>query len=135
MSKPKGQKLGKEIDLNTTADKEIDQELRLYRAGKAFAYRLDGMPIDEIANNLEVSPLEVQELVRFAFSKLSVQSADEARAEIEERLNLILRRVNVDLALARTQSERTGLYRIVLAIERDRSTLLGLDIPKGTPDA
>lgn len=112
----------------------VDPERRNYLAGRAFAYRLDGMPLDEIAMALEVSALEVQELVRFAFGKLTVQSAEEARAEVEERLNVLRRTVNSDIALARTQSERTGLYRIVLAIERDRATLLGLDIPKGSAD-
>jgi len=104
-------------------------------AGKAFAMRLEGEPVDVIAAQLEISTIEVQELVRVAYGRLSTQTAEEARAEVEARLDVLLRQANRDIMLAQSQTERTALYRIVLAIERDRSTLLGLDIPKGAPDA
>ena len=111
-----------------------DDDARIKLAGRAFAMRLEGESVDSIALELDLAPLDVEGLVRIAFSRLSVQSADEARAEVEGRLDILVKRVNRDIVLAQSQSERTALYRIVLAIERDRATLLGLDIPKGTPD-
>ena len=112
-----------------------DDDARIKLAGRAFAMRLEGESVDSIALELDLAPLDVEGLVRIAFGRLSVQSADEARAEVEGRLDILVKRVNRDIVLAQSQSERTALYRIVLAIERDRATLLGLDIPKGTPDA
>jgi energy-converting hydrogenase A subunit M len=108
---------------------------RNVKVAKAFAMRLEGVPVDDIAFHLEVSPLEVQELVRVAYGKLSTQSAEEARAEVEARLDVLLRKVHRDIELAGNQPERTALYRVLLSIERERATLLGLDIPKGVADA
>ena len=122
----------------TVGKKDIatrDDDARIKLAGRAFGMRLEGESVDSIALELDLAPLEVEGLVRVAFSRLSVQSADEARAEVEGRLDILVKRVNRDIVLAQSQSERTALYRIVLAIERDRATLLGLDIPKGMPDA
>jgi len=64
-----------------------------------------------------------------------MQSAEEARYEVEARLDVLLRRATVDLQLAESNADRAAMYRVLLAIERQRSELLGLNIPKGTPDA
>lgn len=114
---------------------KVDDERRTYLAGKAFGFRLDGMPVDEIAMQLEVSVEEVRALVHVAYGRLSMQSAEEARYEVEARLDVLLRRATVDLQLAESNADRAAMYRVLLAIERQRSELLGLNIPKGTPDA
>lgn len=118
-----------------SAAAEVEHSRTVELAGKAFAMRLAGQAVTDIALALSVSELEVEALVKVAHGRLSVQSADEARAEVEGRLDALLRQVNRDVVLASSQAERTALYRVVLAIERDRATLLGLDIPKGAPDA
>ena len=52
----------------------VDEARRTHLAGKAFGYRLDGMPVEEIARELDITPEEVAALVTIAHGRLSVQS-------------------------------------------------------------
>ena len=121
-------KKNKEVDL-------VDAGRRTELAGRAFALRLEGQPVAEIAERLGISGMEAGELCRVAYARLAAQTADELRTEVEGRLDYVLRRLNVDLALADSQLSRNGIYALILKTEAQRSHLLGLAIPAGTPDA
>jgi len=112
----------------------VDPRLLAERAVRVVMLRREGYEYADIAAQLHITPTEAAELGRVGYGRLSEQSADELRVEVEDRLNGLLRRAHLDLALADSQGERTALYRTILAIEGRRAQLLGLDLPKGSHD-
>jgi len=112
----------------------VDAERRTELAGRAFALRLDGHDHYDIADRLGIKPLEAEALVTVAYSRLSAQTADDLRVEVEGRLDAVLRKLSVDLALADSQTARNGVYKLILATEAQRARLLGLNLPAGGPD-
>lgn len=108
----------------------VDPRERVEQVVRAVAMRREGFDYDEIAVRLGVSATEAAEIARVGYGRLAAQTADELRTEVEDRLNGLLRRAELDLKLAESQGERTALYRTILAIEGRRAQLLGLDLPK-----
>ena len=111
-------------------DKEVERANRVELSLKALVMKREGYSWQDIADRLKVSPVEAQELTRVAYAQMAAQDADELRTEIEDRLDAIVRKANLDLSMAQSQGERTALYRVLLAAEAQRSRLLGLDLPK-----
>jgi len=102
---------------------------------KALVLRREGYSYEAIAEELEVSPWQARQLASFAYARLSSEQADELRAQVEDRLDDVTRRLYSDLKIATNQTTRNGIYGLILKTESQRQRLLGLDIPMGTPDA
>lgn len=115
--------------------KGLERANRVELALKALVMKREGYGWQDIADRLRVSVVEAQEFARVAYAQMAAQTADELRVEVEDRLDAIVRKANLDLSLAESQGERTALYRVLLAAEGQRARLLGLDLPKGLPDA
>ena len=105
------------------------------RSAEAFALRVSGYDFDRIGEELGVDPWLARELTSIGFVKLATEQADEIRAVSEARLDDLIRRLYEDLKIAGNQVVRNGIYGLILKTEAQRSRLLGLDIPAGTPDA
>lgn len=113
---------------------EVEADRAVERALRAVVMRREGMSWGDIAQRLGVSQLEAEELARVAYARLGEAEADQLRVEVEDRIDGIVRKAHVDLALAESQGERTALYRVLLAAEAQRARLLGLNL-KGGDDA
>ena len=114
---------------------EVEADRAVERALRAVVMRREGMTWGDIAQRLGVSQLEAEELGRIAYARLGEQEADALRTEVEDRLDSLVRKAHVDLAIATMQSERTGLYRFLAGVEAQRARLLGLNYKAGTDDA
>jgi transcriptional regulator len=114
---------------------EVAREQRVEIAFRAMVMRREGYGWQDIANRLNVSILEAQEVARVAYATMTAQAADDLRTEVEDRIDAVVKKANLDLSLAESQGERTAIYRVLLAAEAQRSRLLGLDMPKGAHDA
>lgn len=68
-------------------------------------------------------------------ARLGEAEAEQLRVEVEDRIDAVVKKANVDLALAQTQGERTAIYRVLLAAEAQRARLLGLNLRGGDDDA
>lgn len=107
---------------------EIEADRAVERALRAVVMRREGSSWGDIAERLGVSQIEAQELARVAYARLGEAEADHLRTEVEDRIDGVVRKAHIDLALAQSQGERTALYRVLLAAEAQRSRLLGLNL-------
>ena len=114
---------------------EIEADRAVERALRAVVMRREGSSWGDIADRLGISIVEAQELARVAYARLGEAEADALRDEVEDRIDGIIRKAHVDLALAQSQGERTALYRVLLAAEGQRARLLGLNMRGGDDDA
>lgn len=114
---------------------EIEADRAVERALRAVVMRREGSSWGDIADRLGISIVEAQELARVAYARLGEAEADALRVEVEDRIDGIIRKAHVDLALAQSQGERTALYRVLLAAEGQRARLLGLNMRGGDDDA
>ena len=114
---------------------DLDVSRRVEQSLKALVMKREGHGWQEIAERLSVSVVEAQELARIAYGQMAIDTAENLRVEVEDRLDAVVRKANLDLALAQSQGERTALYRVLLAAEAQRTRLLGLEVPKGAADA
>jgi hypothetical protein len=130
MSKPEKKKRS----VMTTAD--IEAERRVEDAVRAIALRRTGHPWGQIARELGRSQVEVEELAKAGYEYLlGQQDPDVLRAEVEDRLDAVVRAANVELVAAGTVMERNAVYRTILAAEAQRARLLGLNLKGGEGDA
>lgn len=113
---------------------EVEADRAVERALRAVVLRREGMSWGDIAQRLGVSQLEAEELARVAYARLGEAEADHLRVEIEDRLDGLVRKAHVDLALCQSQGERTALYRFLAAVEAQRARLLGLNLRSGGDD-
>lgn len=120
---------GKRQAVETAAAVEADRAVET--AIRAIVLRREGHSWGDIAERLGRSQIEVEELARIGYARLGEQAADELRVEVEDRIDAVVRKAHVDLALCESQGERTALLRVLLAAEAQRSRLLGLDLPRG----
>ena len=113
------------------ADRRVEQALR------AVVMRREGMTWGDVAERLGISQVEAQELARVAYARLGEAEAEHLRIEVEDKIDAVVRKANIDLALCQSQGERTAIYRVLLAAEAQRSRLLGLNMRAdgGEPDA
>lgn len=116
-------------------DGDLVVSRRVEQSLKALVMKREGHGWQDIADRLSVSVVAAQELARIAYGQMAIDTAENLRVEVEDRLDAVVRKANLDLALAQSQGERTALYRVLLAAEAQRTRLLGLEIPKGAPDA
>lgn len=107
---------------------DIEADRAVERALRAVVLRREGMSWGDIADRLGVSQIEAQELARVAYARLGEAEADHLRTEVEDKIDGIVRKAHIDLALCQSQGERTALYRVLLAAEAQRSRLLGLNL-------
>lgn len=107
------------------ADRAVEQALR------AVVMRREGISWGDIADRLGVSQIEAQEFARIAYARLGEAEVEQLRVESEDRIDGIVRKAHVDLALAESQGERTALYRVLLAAEAQKARLLGLNFRSG----
>jgi len=114
-----------------TAAAEVQADRAVERALRAVVMRREGMSFGDIAERLGVSQVEAEELARVAYARLGEQEAEYLRTEVEDRIDAVIRKAHVDLALADSQSDRTALYRVLLAAEAQRARLLGLNLKGG----
>jgi uncharacterized protein (DUF433 family) len=118
--------MGKKGVLVTSDDlRRVEQVVEQRREGKSY---------EDIARQFDMDPWEVREMVGGAYRRMLSESADELRAQVELRLDGVLRQLHADLRLASSQTVRNNIYALILKTEAQRSKLLGLDIPSGTPD-
>lgn len=117
----------KKSELATVAA-EIEADRAVERALRAVVMRREGSSWGDIADRLGVSQIEAQELARVAYARLGEAEAEHLRTEVEDKIDSIIRKAHVDLALCQSQGERTALYRVLLAAEAQRSRLLGLNL-------
>lgn len=115
--------------------KALERAERVEQAVRAVILRREGHDWDDIAVRIGVSSIEAQELARVGYQRLSEQTANEVRVEVEDRINDVVRRANLDLKLAESAAERVALYRVILAAEAQRTRLLGLALSPGVHDA
>ena len=128
MSKKKGAALA------TVAEVEADRAVE--RALRAVVMRREGSSWGDIADRLGISLIEAQELARVAYARLGEAEAEHLRTEVEDRIDSVIRKANVDLAMCQSQGERTAIYRVLLAAEAQRARLLGLNLrPEGEDHA
>lgn len=107
----------------------LDPERIIELALKAIALRRTGHSWGQIAGQLGRPLLEVETLAKRGYEHfLGQQDADTLRAEVEDRLDAVLRQANIDLSGAETVAERNALYRTILATEAQRARLLGLNL-------
>lgn len=114
---------------------EIEADRAVERALRAVVMRREGSSWGDIADRLGVSQVEAQELARVAYARLGEAEAEHLRTEVEDKIDGVVRKAHVDLALAQSQGERTALYRVLLAAEAQRARLLGLNLRGGDEDA
>jgi len=108
---------------------KLSQERVIELSLRAIALRRTGHPWGSIAAQLGRSTLEVEALARQGYEHfLGQQDAATIRAEVEDRLDSVLRALNVELVNAETVAERIAIYRTVLATEAQRARLLGLNL-------
>jgi hypothetical protein len=107
----------------------------LQRTSEALRWSLEGKTYEEIGARLDVSAWEAREIVSIAYTRQQTETVDELRTQSELRILDVIRRINADLLVATTQTEKLALYKLLLAAEADRRKLLGLDIPSGVQDA
>lgn len=129
-----GKKKAAEIE-RAAAAAEVEADRAVERALRAVVMRREGMSWGDIAERLGVSQIEAEELARVAYARLGEAEAEQLRVESEDRIDGIVRKAHVDLALAESQGERTALYRVLLAAEAQRARLLGLNLRSGGDDA
>ncbi len=128
--------MGKKSDaLATIAAAELEAEKRVETALRAIILRCEGHSWGDIADRLSITIVEAQELARVAYARLGEAEADQLRVEVEDRLDALVKKAHVDLALATSQGERTALYRFLASVEAQRSRLLGLNLKGGEDDA
>lgn len=113
---------------------EIEADRAVERAVRAVVMRREGSSWGDIADRLGVSMIEAQELARVAYARLGEAEAEQLRIEVEDRIDGIVKKAHVDLALASSQGERTAIYRVLLAAEAQRARLLGLNLRSGGDD-
>jgi hypothetical protein len=114
---------------------DLDVSRRVEQSLKALVMKREGYAWQEIADRLAVSVVEAQEFAKIAYGQMAIDTAENLRLEVEDRIDSIVRKAHLDLSLSQSQGERTALYRVLLAAEAQRSRLLGLELPKGAPDA
>lgn len=114
---------------------DIEADRAVERALRAVVMRREGMSWGDIADRLGVSQIEAEELARVAYARLGEAEKEHYRIESEDRIDAIIRKAHVDLALCESQGERTALYRVLLAAEAQRARLLGLNAKSGDDDA
>lgn len=129
-----GKRKAAEIE-RAAAAAEIEADRAVERALRAVVMRREGLSWGDIADRLGVSVIEAQEIARIAYARLGEAEVEQLRVESEDRIDGIVRKAHVDLALAQSQGERTALYRVLLAAEAQRSRLLGLNLKGGDSDA
>lgn len=110
------------------AHAEIEADRAVERALRAVVMRREGRSWGDIAERLGISQIEAEELARVAYARLGEAEAEHLRVEIEDRLDGLVRRAHVDLALCSSQGERTALYRFLASVEAQRARLLGLNL-------
>lgn len=115
------------------ADVEADRAIE--RALRAVVMRREGATWGDIADRLSISQIEAQEIARVAYARLGEGEADHLRTEVEDRIDGVVRKAHIDLALCQSQGERTALYRVLLAAEAQRARLLGLNLRGESDDA
>jgi hypothetical protein len=99
---------------------------------RAMVMRREGEAWQTIADRLGLnSTIEAQELAAMAYRAMPAEDVDTLRAAAEDRIDNIIRQATIDLRMAESTQARAQLYRVLLAAERQRSVLLGLDFPKG----
>ncbi|MGB4777479.1 hypothetical protein [Microbacterium sp.] len=119
-------KAKKRAELAVAAE-QIAAERQVEDALKAIALRRTGHPWGQIARTLGRSQVEVEELAKIGYEHLlGMQDPDVLRAEVEDRLDAIIRAANVELATVETFAERNAAMRTIMTAERDRVRLLGL---------
>ncbi len=129
-----GKKKAAEIERAAKAA-EVEADRAVEQALRAVVMRREGMSWGDIAERLGVSQIEAEEFARIAYARLGEAEAEQLRVESEDRIDGIVRKAHVDLALAESQGERTALYRVLLAAEAQRARLLGLNLRSGGEDA
>ena len=123
----------KEIEKAAAAEVEADRAVE--RALRAVVRRREGRSWGDIAERLGVSQIEAEELARVAYARLGEAEGEHLRVEIEDRLDGLVRKAHLDLAMCESQSDRTALYRFLASVEAQRARLLGLNLKSGDDDA
>jgi hypothetical protein len=120
--------VGKKKDALALVAAEVEADRAVENALRAVVMRREGQDWATIAERLGVSLIEAQELARVAYARLGEAEAEQLRTEVEDRLDALVRKAHVDLALASSQGERTALYRFLAGVESQRARLLGLNL-------
>lgn len=122
-------KKAKKADDVEKARREVEADRLVEAALKAVSMRREGASWGDIADSLGRSIVEVQELAKVAYARLGEQTVDALRAESEDKIDAVIRQAHFDLGTScKTQSERTALYRVLLAAEAQRARLFGLNM-------
>lgn len=129
MSKKKLGEVAKAAAAEVEADRAVELALR------AVVMRREGVSFGDIADRLGISQIEAEELARVAYARLGEAEAEHLRVEVEDRLDGLVRKAHVDLAMCSSQGERTALYRFLASVEAQRARLLGLNLKGGDDDA
>lgn len=119
----------------SAAAAEVEAARKVETALRAIILRREGHSWGDIADRLSITIIEAQELARVAYARLGEAEADQLRIEVEDRLDALVKKAHVDLALAASQGERTALYRFLASVEAQRARLLGLNLKGGDDDA
>lgn len=113
-----GKKPGKAVLLSEDASRTL----------KALVMRREGNTFEQIGDALGVTPWEAQQIASIAYARLSAETAEELRAQVETRLDDVIHRLYVDLSFATSQTGRNSIYALILKADAQRATLLGLNL-------
>lgn len=115
---------------------QLDAEQVIELSLRAISLRRTGSSWGQIASQLGRTIVEVEALAKRGYLEFLGQSdAETLRAEVEDRLDSVLRQANVELGMAETVAERNAVLRTILATEAQRARLLGLNLKGGGDDA
>jgi hypothetical protein len=104
------------------------------QTSKALQWHLDGESYEDVGARLGCSAWKAREIISLGYARQLTETADELRAAEELRLNELTKKLNDDLRVAGDQNTRNGIYGLLLKVSAERTRLLGLAIPPGTPD-
>jgi DNA-binding Lrp family transcriptional regulator len=109
---------------------------RITETYKALELRAQGLSVDEIAEELNVSPATAHRRLDRGLRDLPAQSLEALRGESELRINAAMREVGVILFDSSEPAEtRLKAVDRLVRLEERRARLLGLDEPKAVTEA
>lgn len=99
---------------------------------RALELRVRGGSLGDVAEALGCTPEEAQRMISEGFEAMAVETADDQRAVVEARLDGVVRRLESELSAAVESVDRVRILHNIAQIEKQRSLLLGLNLPRGS---
>lgn len=102
---------------------------RKIQQARALELRAQGIGVRDIAVDLGVGRSTAARRLRDALADLGAEKSEEMRSTVEVRLDAVLRRLYALLAGTDDPRQELKILNAILACERDRARLFGLNVP------